>query len=171
MLKLLALIFIITLIEAGQNERNIVRDERTGSEMLIGNCSRQALSSKPFDSWFLKNYSEYLVDTQTLKPVLNNIHLIDFTIILGTWCGDSHREVPRFYKILDSLRVDENRIRLIAVNRQKTSLNDETNGLNILRIPTFILSREGVELGRIVESPETTLEKDIATILSAPGNN
>ena len=38
--------------------------------------------------------------------------------------------------------------------------------LDIELVPTFIFYRNGEELGRIVETPEDTLEKDLAEIVN-----
>jgi hypothetical protein len=37
--------------------------------------------------------------------------------------------------------------------------------LNIERVPTFIIMNEGIEIGRIIETPEETLEADLLKIL------
>ncbi len=34
---------------------------------------------------------------------------------MGTWCGDSKRETPRFYKILDETGFNQNNFELITV--------------------------------------------------------
>ena len=38
-------------------------------------------------------------------------------------------------------------------------------GKNILKVPTFVFKREGVEIGRIIESPTENLGDDIIKIL------
>ena len=54
---------------------------------------------------------------------------------------------------------------LIAVNEDKKTEEDEIDTLNIKLVPSFIFYRDGSELGRIVESPEKSLEVDVLGIL------
>jgi len=85
---------------------------------------------------------------------------------MGTWCPDSRKEVPRFYKILDSLKFPESQLKLITVNRMKKGIAQETDGLNIQRVPTFIFYKDGKEVGRIIEHPSfDRLEDDVQKIV------
>ena len=45
-------------------------------------------------------------------------------------------------------------------------LLNETEGLNIEKVPTFIFYKNGIEIGRIIESPEKSIEKDFLKILN-----
>jgi thiol-disulfide isomerase/thioredoxin len=89
--------------------------------------------------------------------------------VLGTWCPDSRREVPRFMRILDSLEYPKEQLKIICVDRKKQALNNETDSLNIVYVPTIIFyTKEGVEVGRIIEHPKgETLEEDLEAILLA----
>ena len=84
---------------------------------------------------------------------------------MGTWCGDSRREVPRFYKIIDNLNFDENKITVINVNRKMEAKGIDVQSLEISRIPTFIFCINNKELGRIIETPKKSLEKDLMGII------
>jgi thiol-disulfide isomerase/thioredoxin len=57
---------------------------------------------------------------------------------MGTWCGDSKRETPAFYKILDNTVFDYNNLELITVSRAKETPEGFEKDLNIIRVPTFI---------------------------------
>ena len=85
---------------------------------------------------------------------------------MGTWCRDSKREVPRIYRILDAVSFDKSRLTLINLDRTKSSPKGKEESLNIHHVPTLILYRSGIEIGRIIESPIKSLEKDIAAILT-----
>ena len=90
---------------------------------------------------------------------------IDITIVMGSWCSDSQWHVPDFYKILDKINYPSDKVTLIAVNEDKKTEEDEIDTLNIKLVPSFIFYRDGSELGRIVESPEKSLEVDMLGIL------
>lgn len=94
-------------------------------------------------------------------------------IYLGTWCGDSKRWVPAFIQLWQQLGLDPDQLQLIGLHNQgdnyKQGPADETLGLNIHRVPTFIFRRDGQEIGRIVERPLNDLETDLQQIaLGAP---
>ncbi len=136
-------------------------------EILIGFGNRHGLEEEPFNRWFDKEYSDYKPDEQTLKKIPENtLSEVYITIVLGTWCSDSHREVPRFYKIAEILKIPENHLKVIFVDRDKTAPDIDLTPLHIARVPTFIFYRKKNELGRIIESPKISLGKDIKFILS-----
>lgn len=134
--------------------------------MLLGMANREGLQRDGFEKWFNPGYAEYTPDVQTLeqlKPLLNDVHI---TVFMGTWCEDSHAEVPHFYKILDEAGFDENKLTLITVSEEKTTPDGLEKDENITNVPTIILRKNGEELGRIVEYPIESLEKDMAAIVS-----
>lgn len=136
------------------------------SDILTGKQERKALEQEPFGTWFNTNYENYEVDIKTVEkisPYLKGIHIKAF---MGTWCSDSKRETPSFYKILDTAKFDYENLELITVTREKNTPEGYEKGLNIEMVPTFIFYKEGKEIGRYVEFPRETLEKDILAIVS-----
>jgi tetratricopeptide (TPR) repeat protein len=139
-----------------------------GNPMLIGACSRTALNKAPYNEWYAKNYAAYQSDSTTLAQIKPLLRKKNITIFLGSWCGDSKREVPRMLKLLDDCGVKAEQVRLIFVSNHdsvyKQSPQHEESGLNIFRVPTFIITENGKEINRIIESPVATLEKDLLAI-------
>lgn len=88
-------------------------------------------------------------------------------VFLGTWCSDTKRELPRFFKSMDQAGLSELQVILIGLDRSKKDTEELTEKWQIEFVPTFIFIRNGRELGRIVETPEDTLEGNIAQILQA----
>jgi len=85
--------------------------------------------------------------------------------ILGTWCDDSRREVPRMLTILQAMGLKPESFSLIGVARAKRSPGGEAAEHNVSLVPTFIIYRSGVEIGRIIEKPSVTLEHDLLAML------
>jgi hypothetical protein len=139
-----------------------------GNPMLLGRCARARLEQPPYDSWFLKNYNDYRLDTPTADRLRAELKGKRFTIFMGTWCGDSRREVPRMFRIFDYCGVSRDAISLIMVSPAdsdyKQSPGHEEKGLNIFRVPDLLIFSTGKELGRIVESPVVSLEKDLLSM-------
>lgn len=91
----------------------------------------------------------------------------DVTVFLGTWCGDSRREVTRLWRALDLAgEAVPFRIEYVGVDREKIEPADHTAGRDIRYVPTFIVSRDGEEVGRIVESAPCGVESDLADLLT-----
>lgn len=90
----------------------------------------------------------------------------DVLVFFGSWCSDSQRELPRFFKVADLIGIPDAKIRLYALDRSKKSPDGLTDLHGITRVPTFIFLREGREVGRITEAPQTTMEADMLTILA-----
>lgn len=171
MRTLILFLFIFAAILQAQQRNTVITDEKTGKPMLIGFIDRSALVDTAFSSWFDPEFKEYEVDIASLENVEDNLKDISFTIVLGTWCSDSHEQVPRFLKILDILNFNqEENITMIAVDRHREGQENEVDDLDIKFVPTFIVFRNSVEIGRIIETPQASLEKDLALILTSPGN-
>ena len=59
------------------------------------------------------------------------------------------------------------KVEIICVDEDKHTENTELAGLKIELVPTIIFYKDGSELGRIIESPQETLEKDMVKILKS----
>lgn len=136
--------------------------------LLTGLGEREQLEVKePHSEWFTKEYDSYKIDSKTLNSCFQGKKLENYyiTIVMGTWCPDSRREVPRFYKILDNLVFPPVNVRLILVNKEKKDPSGTLKNMEIAYVPTFIISdKKNVELGRIVETPKKSLEKDLCEV-------
>lgn len=147
---------------------------QTEEDMLLGKVSKEDLIKAPHSEWFDKEYGSYQPDGEIInklnKLTKEELRNYTFTIFLGTWCGDSHREVPRFVKTLEKIGVAPENIQYVALNTgegvEKQSPTGEEKGKYIFRVPTFIISKSGAEVGRITEYPVESLERDLFSILS-----
>jgi thiol-disulfide isomerase/thioredoxin len=149
-----------------QEINKIIVDPDLNSNILIGNCNRDGLKLEPFKKYFDEEYSKYLPDENIVKQLKRKIGNVRILIVMGSWCDDSRAQVPAFYNILDDLKFDNAHIDIIAVNRKKTAGDVDITSLNIERVPTFIFYRKYWEIGRIIEKPSSTLEKNMLLILS-----
>ena len=136
------------------------------SVMLLGLANKDGFTMQPFNTWFNSGYDAYTPDEAIVKELSSKKKGITIKAFMGTWCGDSKRETPRFYKILDAINFDQNKLTFYTVDRTKTTPEGFEKDLNIFRVPTFIFYKDGKEINRIVEFPVETLEKDMLTILS-----
>lgn len=158
------IVFLMLSGIVSAQERNTIVDAGSRA-MLVGYCDREALLDSNFAWWYNYQYENYEINKEELDVIPEDLEFIDISIVMGTWCGDSRREVPRFYKILDYLDYPDEKVTLITVNRDKVGLEDEVEGLDIKFVPTFIIYKDGEEIGRIIEAPVFSLEKDFTDIL------
>ncbi len=148
-----------------QNTFKTIKEE-TGTIIFKGMIACSDLTKEESFKWYKTNYDSYKVDSLSL-PATKLFKDVNVVLFLGTWCGDSKREVPKFFKILEKCTIPESRVTIYALDRTKKTEDSTFNKkYNIDRVPTYIFLKEGKEIGRIVESPKESLEKDISAILS-----
>lgn len=137
---------------------------------LLGYISFFQMIRPPHSEWYESGFADYRYDGIIMDEIRKTSREgITIKIVLGTWCPDSRREVPRFMRILDSWEFPHENITFIGVDNTKQSPVAEYESLNIERVPTFIIYRNNNEAGRIIEYPVTSLEQDMLNILT--GNN
>ncbi len=169
MKTILSIFIVLMLFQSCSITKNkMITDKRTERKELVGKVTREGFKKEEFKTWFDKGYKEY----QPKEEIVNKLKAVSLykavtiKIIFGTWCGDSRREIPRFFKIVDVANIPENIIGLTAVDTKKSSQDKNLEGIKFTRIPTFIFYRNGSEIGRIVESTEKSLEEDLLKILT-----
>ncbi len=133
--------------------------------LMLGSITKKEFKKSPYKKWFNDEYVSYKIDKQNLDKIKDEISNKDFLIYFGSWCSDSRREVPRFIKIMDYLDINYKNVHFTALDRSKSAPNYDKNKWNILYVPTFIILSNGREIGRIIETPEESLELDLVKIL------
>jgi len=150
-------------------------EQKVQDTHLLGKIPLSSLKQTPFAEWFEKGYNDYspaksVLESLAAPAVQKEVSGMKVQIFLGTWCGDSKREVPRLMKVLHQAGVPDSRIELICVGNTdslyKQSPTHEERGRDIFRVPTAIFVQNGKEQARIVEFPAETLERDVLTIAS-----
>lgn len=134
-------------------------------EILIGRSTREALFSAPFKDWFNDGYQRYTPDENAISELRKRRKDVTVSVVMATWCSDTREYLPHFFKIADAAKLSEKHIEMIAVNRARSAGEIDISAMGINKVPTFIFKKNGIELGRIVESPTLSLEKDMLLIL------
>jgi len=149
--------------------------EALGHTLLItrhqgtsGSLSREGLFAVA-RSWpaLVQRYEPQSTALQAFAAVAEPLTL---TVYLGTWCGDSRNHVPKLLKTLDLARNPNIALELVAVSSDFSEPWRRLRRDRITNVPTILVTRAGVELGRFVESPERdSVEADLAAIFSGTG--
>lgn len=138
---------------------------KPNEHMEIGWTPRAVFQSPSYAVWFDTIYANYEINieyTDRLRWMKENVEI---DIVYAMWCGDSRREMPRFFKVMDAIRFPSEKITLIAVDRTMLVPPNVKEEYGITNVPTFIVKYKGMEIGRIIESPKTSLEQDLFELL------
>jgi ribosome-binding factor A len=138
---------------------------------LTGKGSIDIIYGSEHKDWYEANYNACQIDETTINtfPQIDDTDL-KIVVVMGVWCSDSKIHVPHFFRILDYWHVKP-KTEVYFVDRSKTTKAKGFKKLNIEYIPTFIFfNKNNKEIGRIVEQPYKTLEKDMVEILKQFSN-
>lgn len=130
-----------------------------------GHITRATVETLP--KWIAaKQHDDTIPDADAARALKDVPPGATVRVFFGTWCGDSRREVTRFWKALDVAGgIVPFTIEYIAVDRAKTAPEGLTDGIGLRYVPTFVVVRAGKEVGRIIESSPGGLEKDLRALL------
>lgn len=134
--------------------------------MIVGKFKKEDLQQAPFATWFNQGYDEYTPSAEAIETIKNNISDYEIIGFVGTWCPDSRREIPKFFKILDEAGYDLSKLTMVGVTRGKSTPENLEEGYDMHRVPTFIFMKNGKEVNRFVEYAAESTEADIAKIVS-----
>lgn len=163
-------LFLLMAQIGTSQEINQTKTDASGNEMLLGKIDKDGLISRNYGAWFNKQHKGYEVNSEIIKSIKSELTTYEITLFMATWCGDSRREVPKFYKILEKANFPTDRLTVVALDHEKDqykkSPGGEEKGLNILKVPTFIFYKDGKAVNRIVESPIVSFEEDMKAIIT-----
>ncbi|WP_051215928.1 thioredoxin family protein [Ferrimonas futtsuensis] len=113
-----------------------------------------------------REYLAYQVNQQAMAPIKAVNEPVEILAVLGTWDSTSQQQVPRMMKILKLAENSNISARYIGVDKKGSAGDPELlEGVQVLAFPTFIVRKEGKEIGRIEGAPDTGLEQALVDIL------
>ena len=125
------------------------------------------LSGSVTTTTLLNRVDEFNQQYQSFTPTKQDIALMqklkgkELVVLLGTWCHDSAREVPRLIKLLEESKVKLAKISYVAVDYNKPDKAGIAQAHGLKFTPTFIVKQNGKEIARVVEKPLGTLAQDL----------
>jgi thiol-disulfide isomerase/thioredoxin len=148
-LSVLAMIFLGSLLPAQV-------------ELLGEITPEEILRSLPDWKAVVESYSPNLEIVSRLQAVNEEIQI---ELFLGTWCPDSKQHVSAYIKVMDMVQNPLLKTIYIGIPRDKDGRAKYVLGKDIQKIPTFIVTIRGQEAGRIIETPQTSVEEDLWRII------
>lgn len=109
--------------------------------------------------------ASYFPQTESLDKLKSLNDMINVEVILGTWCPDCKQHVSAYFKIIEMTDNPMIQSSYTGIPKEKEAREPYIQGKNIVRIPTFIVSINGEEKGRIIEHPEKSIEEDLVGII------
>lgn len=143
--------------------------------VLLGEITREDIA-KHLPDWNAE-YFDYEPDPRLKADLAKHLKDVEIISVIGTWCPDCRREIPRMWRILEEVGYPVSKMKMYAVGSSRFTNDmpipkDALNWSGITRkfygaeaVATIIFKRGGEELGRIVEAPDITLEEDILRIV------
>lgn len=168
-MKNLALFLILVLISLetqGQNINQVIIDPDLDRKILLGQVDESGLTNPIFVENWQGSYDIYVPDkvvTKKLKKLFKKDKDLSVMVFLASWCGDSKEHLPDFVKLAHKIKLKN--VSYFALNRKKIMPEMDEIKFRIERVPTFIVYQGDQEIGRIIETPEVSLEKDLLQIV------
>ncbi len=140
-------------------------EEGTDEVVLTGAVTREEIE-RALPGWVGATV-EVRIDTEDATALASVEPGATVTVYLGTWCSDSAREVPRFWRALDQVGgMVPFDVELIAVDRAENRPPELVESADLKYVPTFVVSRGGEEVGRVVETSPHGIETDLLALLT-----
>lgn len=127
----------------------VVKDDET--KVLKGTIDCAIIANDTAFKWFAENMKYGQADATAVQAFKTNAANFDIIVFGGTWCHDTQNLLPVFYRLVDKSGYPDNKITLIGVDRAKTAPGDIQKTYNVTMVPTFIIMKDGKEVGRVVE--------------------
>lgn len=132
---------------------------------LLGHVTPAAL--KAYAPWAVLWEQPYVPDPAAVAVIKSGARNVTVLLVMGTWCPDSKRELPRYFATMDAAGLGDSMLTMVGVDRTKKDTEGLTERYEITRVPTFVFFRDGKEIGRFVERTPvgSSFEAEVAKIL------
>lgn len=144
---------------------DVDKDPQSGQTMFIGLCTFDDIADEASFDWFSMSSNNYNPDPEIISLLKKSLPACQITIFMGTWCEDTHNLLPKLYKTMLLSHCFTN-YKMYGVDREKHSKQNEQDAFKVINVPTIIISKNGEELGRIVETTKSSIESELLKIVS-----
>lgn len=136
----------------------------TDGHIITGVLTFGMLEADAGCAWFPEGVAAYTPDTSKIKELTRLLPEFDLVVFMGTWCSDSQRLIPQFYKTLLETGYPLDQVVLYGLDMSKRSEDGVHDTHKIEWVPTIIVKQYGSEVGRITETVQESVEADLAVI-------
>jgi thiol-disulfide isomerase/thioredoxin len=132
-------------------------------EEIVGPVTREAILARKPD-WRIA-VAAYQPRPEVVDRIRGLAREVRMEVYFGSWCPDCAAHLPAFFRILELADTPLLKVSYVGVPQAKDKRGPYCTERRIARVPTFVVLVDGREVGRIVETPEKSLEEDLAKIL------
>lgn len=132
---------------------------------LVGSLTQEDILES-FPDW-IEVMAFYTPRAEAIEKLKAIDYAVKVEVVLGTWCPDSKEHVSAFFKITELADNPLIFSSYIGIPKEKEGREPYIQGKNIQRVPTFIVSVNDEEVGRIIEHPEKSVEEDLVEIIES----
>jgi thiol-disulfide isomerase/thioredoxin len=118
-----------------------ITTEPNGTKILKGIISKELIAQDTSFAWYSPNQKNFVPNKEAVTAFKNK----------GTWCDDTKNLWPKFFSFLEAANFPQERVTVVGVDRNKKTIGHLAEAFNIINVPTFIVLKEGKEIGRVVE--------------------
>jgi thiol-disulfide isomerase/thioredoxin len=167
MKKLLFILSLFVTHFVSAQSAEITKDA-SGNKIIKGFMTKNDLASDTAFAWYAQNQKGYMPEPGALKAFVSakdSIHILAFG---GTWCGDTKNLLPKFFALTDAAGFSQDHITVLGVDRSKKTVQHLSEAFKITNVPTFIVLKNGQEVGRVVEYGKYGMfDKELGEIITA----
>ncbi len=162
--QILTLTFLFLLLAEATSAQISINAARMNAGQMVGELDKEQILNH--DEQVKKNMAAYSPDEKAVAFIRKVEDEYDVVVFLGVWNSESVNHVPSFMRVMEDAGNPNFSVTWYGVNRAKRAPGNIVRRHNIQDVPTFIFYKDGEEAGRIVESPDKSIEEDIMKILA-----
>lgn len=132
-------------------------------KVVKGKLTMQALMNDSELPWFYTGVNNYQANDNMLNYIKDNRGKFNVVAVAGTWDEQSQRLLPALYKIMILAGSPDEQVLTFGADEKMQT--DAPQDYKVKKLPTFILFRDGKEIGRVSGEVGESLESDMAKIL------
>ena len=149
-----------------QNQFEVIKEGN--NKILKGVITREDISADSSFTWYKQNLAGYTPNASAVNAFKEKGTDLQVIAFGGTWCSDTQIILPKFFSIIDASAFPVSNVTLIGVDRNKKTIGHLAEALHVLNVPTFIILKNGVEVGRVVEYGKTgQWDKELGDIINS----
>jgi thiol-disulfide isomerase/thioredoxin len=167
MKRLFLIVPVLLLTGSVFAQSNEITKDESGNKVIKGFLTKKDLAADSTFTWFAQNSQGYTPNSHALEALKANRDSINIMAFGGTWCGDTKNILPKFFALADAAGFSQDRITLLGVDHDKKTVQHLSEAFGITNVPTFIVMKNGKEIGRVVEYGKSGLfDKDLGDIIA-----